>query len=48
METLKGLVIFIGIFGVLANVILSMMGRSIDKIEKIIKRQMRENEKYIN
>lgn len=48
METLKGLVIFAGIFGVLANVLLSMMSKSIDKIERIIKRQIKEDEKYIN
>lgn len=45
---LKGLVIFTGIFAVLGFVLTGIMGRSVDRIVRVLESQAKEDDKYIN
>ena len=47
-EAIKGLFIFLGTFGFLSTILLSIMGHHIEKIEKMFKAQQEENDKYVN
>ena len=48
IEAIKGLFIFLGTFGFLSTILLSLMGQHIEKIEKIFKAQRDEDDKYVN